>query len=118
MVERVPTRHRRTLTREGKQLQDEIGSLARAVTKTRATQAAGQRVVMGMTALWPDSVTPPEGWLRCDGTAVRRQAYAGLFNAVGTAAPFGPGDGSTTFDLPDLTAWEPAGFAAYLWSSS
>lgn len=42
----------------------------------------------------------PAGWLKCDGTAVSRTTYAALFAVVGTA--FGAGNGSTTFNLPDL----------------
>ena len=42
----------------------------------------------------------PAGWLVCDGAAVSRSAYAGLFAAIGVV--FGAGDGSTTFNLPDL----------------
>ncbi|EGJ51835.1 phage tail protein [Desulfocurvibacter africanus] len=42
----------------------------------------------------------PEGWLKCNGAAVGRATYAGLFAAIGTS--FGVGDGSTTFKLPDL----------------
>ena len=42
----------------------------------------------------------PGGWLACDGAAVSRTTYADLFAAIGTA--FGAGDGSTTFNLPDL----------------
>jgi len=44
--------------------------------------------------------TPPNGWLECDGSAVSRTTYNNLFDVIGTA--FGAGDGSTTFDLPDL----------------
>ena len=44
--------------------------------------------------------TPREGTLVCDGSAVSRQAYAKLFDLLGTAC--GEGDGSTTFNLPDL----------------
>jgi len=40
------------------------------------------------------------GWLMCDGGAVSRTTYAALFAAIGTA--YGTGDGSTTFNLPDL----------------
>jgi microcystin-dependent protein len=43
----------------------------------------------------------PDGWLYCDGTAVSRTAFADLFSIVGTT--YGPGDGSTTFNLPDTT---------------
>jgi microcystin-dependent protein len=44
--------------------------------------------------------TAPTGWLLCDGAAVSRTTYAGLFTAIGTA--YGAGDGSTTFNVPDL----------------
>lgn len=42
----------------------------------------------------------PVGWHLCDGTAVSRTTYAELFAVIGTS--FGVGDGSTTFNLPDL----------------
>jgi len=41
-----------------------------------------------------------QGWLSCDGSAVSRTTYALLFAAIGTT--YGPGDGSTTFTVPDL----------------
>ncbi|ARQ46313.1 phage tail protein [Oxalobacter formigenes] len=44
--------------------------------------------------------TPPAGYLKADGAAVGRETYPDLFAAIGTA--FGEGDGSTTFNLPDL----------------
>lgn len=43
--------------------------------------------------------TLPTGYLWCDGSAVSRATYAGLFAAIGTT--HGVGDGSTTFNLPD-----------------
>ena len=51
--------------------------------------------------------TAPTGWLLCDGSAVSRTTYAGLFNAIGTA--YGAGDGSTTFNLPDIRGRVTAG---------
>jgi len=42
----------------------------------------------------------PAGWLLCDGSAVSRTTYASLFAILGTK--FGAGDGSTTFNLPDM----------------
>lgn len=42
----------------------------------------------------------PAGWMLCDGSAVSRDTYANLYNAIGVA--WGIGDGSTTFNLPDL----------------
>lgn len=44
--------------------------------------------------------TVPTGYLLCDGSAVSRTTYANLFSAIGTT--YGSGDGSTTFNLPDL----------------
>jgi microcystin-dependent protein len=44
--------------------------------------------------------TPPAGYLKCDGSAVSRTTYAALFAAIGTV--HGVGNGSTTFNLPDL----------------
>lgn len=45
-------------------------------------------------------VSPPTGWLFCAGQAVSRTTYATLFGVVGTL--YGSGDGSTTFNVPDL----------------
>ena len=45
-------------------------------------------------------LTPPAGYLKADGAAVGRETYPELFAAIGTT--FGAGDGSTTFNLPDL----------------
>lgn len=53
----------------------------------------------GMIAYFPRT-TPPINWVRCNGAAVSRASYANLFSVIGTI--FGPGDGSTTFNLPDL----------------
>ncbi len=46
------------------------------------------------------TITPPAGYLKADGSIVRRQTYPDLFAAIGVT--FGEGDGSTTFNLPDL----------------
>lgn len=44
--------------------------------------------------------TPPEGWLKCDGSAVSRTTYSALFAKIGTK--YGAGDGSKTFNLPNF----------------
>lgn len=49
----------------------------------------------------------PTGWLLCDGSAVSRASYADLFTLIGTT--YGVGDGSTTFNLPDLKGRVPVG---------
>ena len=45
-------------------------------------------------------INVPEGYLVCNGAAISRTIYAALFEAIGTR--YGTGDGSTTFNLPDL----------------
>ncbi len=49
----------------------------------------------------------PAGWLLCDGSAVSRTMYADLYAVVGDA--YGAGDGSTSFNLPDLRGRVPMG---------
>jgi microcystin-dependent protein len=51
--------------------------------------------------------TAPAGALLCYGQQVSRTTYAGLFAVIGTA--YGVGDGSTTFNLPDLRGRVAAG---------
>jgi len=51
--------------------------------------------------------TAPGGWLMCDGTAVSRATYAALFAVIGTQ--YGVGDGSTTFNLPNMKGRVPVG---------
>lgn len=51
--------------------------------------------------------TAPEGWLMCNGNAVSRTTYAKLFAVIGTT--YGTGDGSTTFNLPNLKGRFPLG---------
>jgi microcystin-dependent protein len=53
------------------------------------------------------SASVPAGWLLCNGQAVDRTIYANLFRAIGTA--FGVGNGTTTFNVPDLRGRAPIG---------
>ncbi|MCI4360264.1 MAG: phage tail protein [Thermoplasmata archaeon] len=55
------------------------------------------------------SDTPP-GWLTCSGQAISRGTYAALFDAIGVA--YGAGDGSTTFNVPNLAGRFPWGHTA------
>lgn len=54
------------------------------------------------------ATTAPAGWLKANGAEISRTTYADLFAAVGTT--FGAGDGSTTFNLPDLRGEFPRGW--------
>lgn len=51
---------------------------------------------------------PPRGWLKANGAAINRNTYSALFSAIGTT--FGAGDGSTTFNLPDMRGEFARGF--------
>lgn len=62
---------------------------------------AGQVAFYGMSSA-------PTGWLKANGAAVSRTTYATLFAAIGTT--FGTGDGSSTFNLPDLRGEFPRGW--------
>jgi microcystin-dependent protein len=63
----------------------------------------------GMTGTVLDfaGTAAPSGWLMCYGQAVSRTTYANLFAAIGTT--YGAGDGTTTFNLPDLRGRVAAG---------
>ena len=55
----------------------------------------------GTVSMWSGTAASvPTGYLLCDGSAINRVTYTDLFNAIGTA--HGAGDGSTTFNLPNL----------------
>ena len=55
---------------------------------------------------WTDS-SVPSGFLECNGAAVSRTTYSALFAIVGTT--YGAGDGSSTFNVPDLADNVPVG---------
>lgn len=80
-------------------LDDASAATARTTLGVSATPA-------GLVVAYGGS-TVPSGWLECDGTAVSRTTYADLFTAIGTT--WGTGDGSTTFNLPDLRGRAPIG---------
>lgn len=62
----------------------------------------------GTMLMWAGALaSPPDGYLACDGSAVSRETYADLFTAIGTT--FGSGDGSTTFNVPNMTNAFPYG---------
>lgn len=56
------------------------------------------------------TASSPTGYLLCDGSAVSRTTYSNLFNVLSTT--YGAGDGSTTFNLPNLQSRTPVGYQA------
>lgn len=75
----------------------------------RNVSAASGGVPVGTIIPWAGaaSVGVPSDYLLADGRAVSRTTYASLFAVVGTT--YGAGDGSTTFNLPNLVARVPVG---------
>lgn len=91
-----------------------IGNSGGGYTQSTLTAGSGISITNGsgsitldvLSLLQPGILVPyagssaPTGWLLCDGSAVSRSVYGGLFAVVGTT--YGSGDGSTTFNLPNL----------------
>ena len=70
------------------------------VTSAIQTQIDGIAPTLPGTVIQFAGSSAPSGYLKADGSAISRTAYAALFAAIGTT--HGSGDGSTTFNLPDL----------------
>ena len=75
------------------------GASALRRTTTGAIAALAGGAPAGQIMLFAAN-SPPTGYLEADGSAVSRTTYATLFAAIGTT--FGSGDGSSTFNIPDL----------------
>jgi len=77
---------------------------------TGATGATGPQGADGIPAgsimAWVTN-TAPTNWLFADGTAISRTTYSTLFAVIGTT--YGAGNGSTTFNLPNLSGRVPVG---------
>lgn len=90
----------------GLNIKDQAGNYA-PIAANIATQSAifgGQTtpvalIPAGTIMAWGGAAAP-SGWQLCDGTALNRTTYAALFAVLGTA--YGNGDGSTTFNVPDM----------------
>ena len=72
-------------------------------------QPANEASFRGFIFPYAGSATPA-GFLPCDGSAVSRATYALLFAVIGTT--YGVGDGSTTFNLPNLKGRVIVGYSA------
>ena len=83
---------------------------------TRSMLATTEQMPVGTILMWAGGSTTtatytnsdvPTGFLLCDGTAVSRSTYSTLFTNLDIR--YGQGDGSTTFNLPNLIAFAPVG---------
>ena len=76
---------------------------------TTRYQLDQQNPISGEIKIWP-TATAPAGWFLCNGAAISRTTYANLFSVLSTT--YGAGDGSTTFNLPNLKGRVPVGYDA------
>lgn len=83
------------------------GDDSQAVATTGFVGAAINIAIPVGTVLWSANPAVPSGYLPCNGAAVGRATYPELFAAIGTT--YGSGDGSTTFNLPNLMGKVPWG---------
>ena len=83
---------------------------------TRSMLATTEQMPVGTILMWAGGSTTtatyttsdvPTGFLLCDGTAVSRTTYSTLFTNLDIR--YGEGDGSNTFNLPNLIAFAPVG---------
>ncbi len=65
------------------------------------------RSEVGVIRPW-SKATAPDGYLLCNGAAVSRTTYADLFGVLSTT--YGAGDGSSTFNVPNLQGKLPQGY--------
>jgi Microcystin-dependent protein len=77
-----------------------------AISSAAKTEIASFIIPPGFI-MYSASADGGDGWLLANGQAVSRTTYAALFSAIGTR--YGDGDGSTTFNLPDLQGRSPIG---------
>lgn len=77
-------------------------SVPAGASGSQVPQAQEIPSLIGMTSavLFFPLTSAPVGWLKANGAAVSRTAYADLFSKIGTT--FGAGNGTTTFNVPDL----------------
>lgn len=85
-------------------------NLARLIVDSGGDLDAGNlgNAINAGTVAYLGMSTAPTGWLKANGAAISRTTYAALFTAIGTT--YGAGDGSTTFNIPDLRGEFPRGW--------
>ncbi|MEX0597430.1 MAG: tail fiber protein, partial [Candidatus Paceibacterota bacterium] len=76
-------------------------NVAGSVRSTGRISQAGALLMPIASIMIYAGTSAPDGYLLCDGSAVSRTTYVDLFSAIGTI--YGAGNGSTTFNLPNLT---------------
>ena len=80
-----------------------LGQLWQAIV----LQATQQALPVGTISMY-GNVTPPPGWLLCNGATVSQTTYASLYGIIGSSFNYG-GEGGGTFRLPDFRGVFPKG---------
>jgi len=116
---------REAATQDGIQLAGRAGGTGSATVKlipdvltlNRTLTLPNETGTVALTSLVPAGCimqyggsSAPSGWLLCDGTAISRSTYSTLFAIISTT--YGPGNGTTTFNIPDLRTRVAVGKAA------
>lgn len=78
-----------------------------AISAPGGVQINGHQIDPAGNVVMTARATAPGGWLLCEGQAVSRTVFAVLFSAIGVQ--YGGGDGSTTFNIPDMRGRVPTG---------
>lgn len=107
---------------KGSEVDDEFDALVTSVASKADISAVpglagttGAAIPEGVVVPFAGS-TAPTGFLLCNGAAISRTTYASLFALIGTT--YGVGDGSTTFNVPDLGGRVVAGVGSRLTSGA
>lgn len=79
------------------------GTVVWTIDKIGKGSKSGGGTPTGTIIEYASNGSLPDGYLSCDGSAVSRTTYADLFDAIGTT--WGSGNGSTTFNLPNLNGY-------------
>ena len=99
-IDRIDNPHNVTATQVGLGNCNNTSDLNKPIsTATQAALDLKLDIKAGLIMMY-GGYEAPTGWLVCDGSAVSRATYVALFTVIGTT--FGTGDGSTTFNLPNL----------------
>lgn len=86
--------------------EDDLFVLLQALTDRIANLEASNKYPIG-TIIMSVALNADEGYILCDGREISRETYSILFSTIGTL--FGDGDGSTTFNVPNLEGRAPIG---------
>lgn len=87
-----------------------LGTGANQAAQGTHTHTADPTALTGVGVVVMCAAAAPAGYLLCDGTAVSRTTYAALWTYLGTtSSPWGQGNGTSTFNVPDFRSRMPIG---------